>query len=422
MKNSTHTDGEFRKKLEDYLPKEIPSELSWEHNSEPLLAGLAQAQKRKRRRRFAGLFFLFGTLSLIISFVIFWPSPQRLEDNSTQSPPFLDTQAIAGVRDSSHEVLRNFPFVEHNIDTRKKALVHSSQFYEQAKDTDVNLVDLSEKDQIPLTNPPSFGEGGVQAFSQKTFYSLSPKIPKPVWKDTLTSYPRLEPPSGKAQVQLILYGGINGLSMNSISLEGIPDLSPVEAHSLPAWQLGALVQVPVAKDFFLTSGVEFERLRYEIELEKEENALLFRPETVDTIFINSLSGDSTLVFTDSIPGIRTLLLRNSYSTYVAKIPIWAGYRFQFKKGRLDLHGGLALTVFRRTEGIPNAQVDRLVGDSRQWVQKGVALSLQGAIQYAYPLGGRMHLVGIAGIEKGVAGWEEPIGSYSLKLGLSKAIP
>ncbi|MEM6634153.1 MAG: hypothetical protein AAF694_31035 [Bacteroidota bacterium] len=429
MMDSTHKDGEFRKKFEAYLPQDVPSDLSWEQIAEPLLQGLAQEKKRRKRKRFFGIFFSIALLCIVGSLFLLWPAKSQ-EENSTYKDKEL-TSAVA--LEPTAQVMQDTAHANSNP-------ISTSVDSSHLKTAKVDIPPMGAQQiispyQVRLRTSPgdslakpliSLGTGTLQEHYFEGSYPLVSEIVKPTWERKYPFSRTLQPSPIKHPLQFTLYGGINkGGAMNHVLTQG-SDIPQIQEDALLGWQIGALIQYPLTSTIRITTGIEVERLRYQFELEKEEETLLFRPETVDTIFVNGFTGDSTFVLTDSVPGIRSLILRHSYSSYAWKVPIWGSYHMSFEKLKLDIHGGVSLTFLQRFKGIPNAQIDRFIGESEQLIQEGMHLGLQGAIQFSYPLTGDLYLVGMTGMEKGVAEWgssgtRRPV-IYSMKIGVSKLLP
>lgn len=431
MKEPIHNQGDFRKRVENYLPQDLPAELSWEEMSMPLLQGLAQEKKRRRRRRFFAWFLPSFVCFIGVSLFLLWPkNPETISTHeNTEITSTLPEGSLTSIQpDSSSQSISTKP----NPNTE----IHSDAIPSLSNAPRALPSAPAVKKQAAVTpsteQRPESGTGLSQnlTFLSAPPVSLIPEIPKPLPSDYALFLPQKLPLSPRPQSAILFYGGVNRFSSSFLPFEEGDIISQTQRPDRMGFQTGVAVQHPLSPTLFLTTGLELERLRYEVGLEREENVRLFRPGTIDTLFINSRTGDSTFVFTDSIPGIRSLLLRNTFSTYSIKIPVLLSHRFYLQKVSLDLQGGISVGLFQRNRGLDNEQVQRLLGESDLLSEQGMTLALNGGFQVMYPLAKDLQIVGIAGIEKGVMEWnsspqstytQRPI-LYQLKLGITKLLP
>lgn len=433
MKEPTHNEGDFRQRVENYLPEDFPGELSWEQMSTPLLQGLAQERKRRRRRRFIAWFLPTMVSAIGVSLLLWgYPGPHS---NLIQAEEEL-------VSLSSEDPLT----ISHPDSADRAKTPKDPQEKDKGIKSPVSLGDNSpvvkrststiqiQTPLIPSENQlrGSRGEERVLApLSRAPFpLSLTPKIPKPLSSELVFFFPQKLPLSPRPSSALLVYGGINRFNSSFLPFEEGESITSNQRPDRMGTQVGIALQYPLSSSLLLTAGLELERLRFQVGFEKEESVQLFRPGTIDTLFINSRTGDSTFVFTDSIPGIRSLLLRNTFSSYTIKIPLALSHRLYLQKFSVDLQGGVSVGLFQRNRGLDNEQVQQLVGDTRLLSEQGVSIGLNGALQVMYPLTKNLQIVGIAGMEKGVGEWnptpqstytQRPI-LYQLKLGITKLFP
>ena len=431
MKEPTHNEGDFRKRLESFLPQDLPSELSWEQMSAPLLQGLAQEKKRRRRRRFIVWFLPSLICSVGVSLFLLWPKNSEMisTHGKKEIPSALPESSITSIQpDSSSQSIstNSNPHTRIHSDTIS-SLFHTSRALQSAPAVQKQAAAALSTEQRPDSG---VGLSQTLSFLSATPVSLIPEIPKPLPSDYVLFLPQKLPLSPRPQSAILLYGGVNRFSSSFLPFEEGEIISQTQRANRMGFQTGVAFQQALSSSLLLSTGLELERLRYEVGMEKEENVLLFRPGTIDTLFINSRTGDSSFVFTDSIPGIRSLLLRNTFSTYSIKIPVALSHRFYLQALSLDLQGGISVGLFQRNRGLNNEQVQRLLGETDILSEQGLTFSLQGALQVMYPLTKDLQIVGIAGIEKGVAEWnassqstytQRPI-LYQLKLGITKLLP
>ena len=431
MKEPTHNEGDFRKRVENFLPQDLPSELSWEQMSAPLLQGLAQEKKRRRRRRFIVWFLPSLVCSIGISLFLLWPKNSEMNStlkNTEITSALNEDVNTALTPDSSNQIISTPSTPKTGITSDAP----SSLFDPPRALPSAPAVQKQAATALSTEQMLDSGTGISQtlSFLSTPPVSLIPEIPKPLPNDYVLFLPHKLPLSPRPQSAILLYGGVNRFSSSSLPFEEGAIISQPQRPDRMGFQMGIAFQQPLSSSLLLSTGLELERLRYEVGMEKEENVLLFRPGTIDTLFINSRTGDSTFVFTDSIPGIRSLLLRNTFSTYSIKIPVALSHRFYLQALSLDLQGGISVGLFQRNRGLDNEQVQRLLGDTDILPEQGVTFALQGALQVMYPLTKDLQIVGIAGIEKGIAEWnaspqatyaQRPI-LYQVKLGITKLFP
>ena len=427
MGANDHTEN-FRRRVENHLPQEIPSDLAWDNMSSSLFSGIAQERKRRRRRRF---FFWFSGSALIaigISLLL-WPPSNPIKEELVNKETISSTLDLAPKEShpSGNMPIESLPIAVAPKESRPSEIV---KIYTK-EPTDQTLTEEGRETPIQEDVDTFKGRGEKNILNSLfiPFISLPVEIPQPVLPKRME---RSAPPPFNPytrQIELLVYGGVNGFSSTYSPIPTLEEFPNLERQNKTGWQFGALVQKPLSATFRISAGLEVERLRYQLGLESEIPTVLFRPGTIDSIFINTRTGDSSFVFTDSIPGRRRLILENTFSTYSVKVPLSISRRFSFNRFLLDIRGGASFTLYSRNKGLLEDK-ETLLGEALFLPEQGLSLSLLGGALLSYPIREDLHLVGLVGIEKGIAEWGNNESSsfaqrplvYHFNLGITKLLP
>ncbi|MEL7120425.1 MAG: hypothetical protein AAFO07_13325 [Bacteroidota bacterium] len=147
-------------------------------------------------------------------------------------------------------------------------------------------------------------------------------------------------------------------------------------------------------------------MSYRFDRTIEEGIQLYRPNTVDTIFVNRTTGDSTFVFRDSINGIRTTIARfyNNHQSF--NLPLLLGYSFDQNKLGFEVFTGPNLKLLRTTSGLTATNNPEFIQLERtdEVYKTGLTLdwTLEGQINYR--LSDRFSLNLNGGLEKSLSNW------------------
>ncbi len=104
----------------------------------------------------------------------------------------------------------------------------------------------------------------------------------------------------------------------------------------------------------ITGGVAYRQLVYRENLDEERAVRLFRPGTIDTVFVGELTGNETYAFTDTIPGRRETRFQYHNRRNIVTLPLLIGWQTGPENSASDwnlrLRAGLEFTFWEQSSG------------------------------------------------------------------------
>ncbi|MEM1121507.1 MAG: hypothetical protein AAGJ18_13745 [Bacteroidota bacterium] len=441
----------FRDKLEDYPLEAIPDHLSWDKTGPAILQGL---EKGKKRRRF--LFWWWGIGIGVIGclLVVWWGYPAILK---TQIAAFK-VEVVTTKEETSQEIVDKKPteidlgdptkdeensvlaskgrkmkqltkveqlsnadkkgdsiFGEENLSsnrgleipentvppTRKIPTIHQQVANFNLMLEDNKVVPLSVEKELSINTATT----QIVAGKKKNAPILAvEKLP------ILTNFL----PDQKRVVSIQLYdnhnshkwqfeiaGGTNWWQQGQTILSEADTINT----SLVGWQLNARINRYFGKNWSLAVGLNLQNLRYKSAFNFTEGASIYQPRTIDAIFTNSLTGEQTVTYRDSIPGLRTRNFQHFNQHTSLQLPILVGVTVGKKRWRYALRSGIGLQFFQHHSG----RTALALGDvtdlpDRNFYPFKVRLSFLLEGQLAYKISKRISLLGRVGTEHNLTNW------------------
>lgn len=399
----------FRENLEENTVSNIPEALKWEHMAPDIYAGL-KTEKERRRRLLLQKNFVRGILLLLLLIGPCTMTKQIL--NISSFPIYQAAQIIEK------------PLAENIIEkegTPKNTVVKEQPFFKKSVLSHPNKKKIETV--LVLTAPQKLAAetptdddlhitSGIQkrdavaSFEALPFLFSTSKILEREKelriKTTSNNLIRQTPGVKVSKWSIGLYGGVSRFRSNYSGAEAtFGDLE----NNLTGFNTGIRVQRHLKGKYSITLGLEYERLRYRFNRNSEDQVKLFRPQTVDTIFIGSITGDTTFVYKDYVDGKRiTEVQQFNYHTSV-NLPILLSYRLVGHKLGFNINAGMNLRYLQQSTGITATANSTLFDIEEETIYKrSVLIGGLMEAQIEYHLFNRMAITGNFGLEKSFSNW------------------
>ena len=216
--------------------------------------------------------------------------------------------------------------------------------------------------------------------------------------------PQIEGESAPIRLwSLGLIGGINTFG-HAYQWNRSQDQAPNNAETeLIGWSAGMRVQRSIGQNWSLGSGIELERLRYRFDYDETALGSLYRPNTIDTIFINIWSGDSTFAYTDSVDGTINRKIRHYNHHYTLNLPIILGYQFKMNPINLRLQAGFNFSFLRQTKGKSTLGDQKIIAlENEGYFRNNFGLGVLTEGQVEYPFSDQWTIVGNLAFRKNLS--------------------
>lgn len=379
--------GGLNDKLGRHKATEIPAELSWEQMVPKIRAEL----KPKKRRRLLfwwrlpiglsailaiGYFSLFGGTTELGYFPVPGQSvgtTPAIAETTAEAPEEVpvakEMEATAPTGDPKAKGGINVPVASPNptvikasVPTKPQAALTPSGLSNEVEDgkavsaneTLSNLIKLDLLNQIEALPPQA-----VVSLDSTTPY---PEVPE---MQVVSSPWIVEAGMG---VAFNLNPDIYGTKLPNTTIDPLTGL----AASL---RIGyALPQRP----YTLWAGVEMEELVQRERLQEASPIQVFQPNTVDTIFRNTITGAVFTTTTDSVPGIRRVNIQQHSTFRSWSVPVMFGRTWSAAGWQLEGKAGLGFNLSSWRTGGYLTEGYELVNAGTQY-QAGWALRLEGQV-------------------------------------------
>lgn len=370
--------GGLEDKIGEHRATDIPAELGWERMSAGILAGIAE---RKKRRRVAfWLWWTTGVAALAVLLTL-WFISQRVELGcfpvGALNIAFREEVEICEpqvARSTSKKELpsiipmtnETIPFSNHN----QTVVAERVPFFEKNKSISINnnhplppstptlvesALQLAENlDNNSITTVSNLSEMQIHLLPTLTFFIEN------VSNEALTNPSKCPEFQRIAKWQIEIAGYTNSFQSNYRSQEsGVATPAAYETPLL-GWQTGIRLRRKLSEHWRLSTGVQWQQLRYRSNFSKREAINLYRPGTIDTIFINQFTGEETYVYRDSVPGVRSRNFQH-YNTHNAlQIPLLFGYEMDGGRWSVAMQAGVNLHLYYRSQGRTLADFDQVI--------------------------------------------------------------
>ncbi|MGB3547760.1 MAG: outer membrane beta-barrel protein [Saprospiraceae bacterium] len=333
-------------------PSPVPPGLNWDHMGAPIRAGL----RRERRRRLM-LWFASGGLGLLLLLVGTYHYPAADRSLPAVNAPIASVQPVQyGLPDAG---------VDLGITTLREERITEPDFSDKLSLDQPTVASLSsdrrvlspansnpgddrpETFVIPVAPIATVGAGQNAVPSIITLYpeflpldvSLFPKLNTPAVQQTPTPGPR--------GINFSLSGGANLTEVDAP--ESLTDFTP-----RPGYYADLRVTKRFGPPWSVPGGSAYRQLRYRENLEEDRAVRLFRPGTVDTVFVGELTGNETYAFTDTIPGRRETRFQYHNRRNIVTLPLLIGWQTGPENSAADwnlrLRAGLEFTFWEQSSG------------------------------------------------------------------------
>lgn len=167
---------------------------------------------------------------------------------------------------------------------------------------------------------------------------------------------------------------------------------------------------PLGKKLFVSTGIELRNYRFRTAFEQvDNNARIYQPGTVDTIFRNLTTGEDRVVTTDTVGGIRSLRFGNDNTVTEIGLPLLIGRKWNLGRHDFSLAAGPRVGLIVARDG-------RTVIESNQVTDLGTApqfsknLNFAGRLEvgYGFQLTPTISLLSNVGLESALSDWAETV--------------
>ncbi|MEM9933277.1 MAG: hypothetical protein AAF824_06685 [Bacteroidota bacterium] len=399
----------FKEGLQDYHPKEIPSWLSWEENAEAIQAALPNPNSKKRRP-----FWLFLCL-LLMGFVglgsVYLLTSKRSSQEKANTPEVNEhpsSLSLPSTVESSKDQPIEDEATEENISLGSSPLSSPPVLLTLLPDDRVGEKSASISPSSPVETTNFIPT--LQPLSVEAPFLLAPTgniIPVKPWHTSI-DLPNTQ------YWSLHLSGGATIFQPNYVLSSPEQDPASFE-EELIGWSAALRMSRVLKSRLSLSTGVEIQRLRYLFKLDESFQVNLFRPNTPDTILINRTRRDTSIIFTDTIPGTRRILARQYNSHFRIAIPLLIGYQLTTPKWTQTLRAGPQFQLYRNSQGYTIIEEEGMVNiGKREAEEVGIILGLQAEYESGIEIAADWMILTQIGIQKSLGKW-----AYETEAGLSQ---
>lgn len=418
----------FKDRIGDYPSMNIPDNLSWDKMGPAILKGI---EKRKKRRKL--LIWMWGIALGFIGFSVigWWFGYHTCDTNYLMSK----LQTVITTTKETHTVSsKNSEKIISNINenrAEKHALtleeMETQKRYKVQRFTKINkkkrkstkskkdtfiLVDGST---LPFIQPP---ENKENLSEHELLKEASSKITRPILSTemlpTLSSLlftknrEFIIPPPAlikratfSPKWQLEMGGGINWWQKELLASNTIDSINT----PLIGWQFNARINRHFGKYWSIKLGLQIQNLRYKSDFEHTEGTAIYQPKTVDAIFTNTLTGEQSITYRDSIPGLKTRKFQHFNQHTTLKIPLLAGFTLGKKRWKYSFHTGIGLQFLQYSTGRIALEKGRVTNlpDKRLYPAK-VKFSYLFETQLSYQITNNMSVLGSVSMERHFTNW------------------
>ncbi|MFK7937204.1 MAG: hypothetical protein AB8G22_27060 [Saprospiraceae bacterium] len=426
-------DPKWRAEFDDYSDADIPTDLQWDNVGETILT---EVERRKKRRRLLLWWWWTGGLSLgIILFIGWWINQPDLAalpipmTKVAKSEPV--EQSDFSIKTKSLQSIDN-QAIKNKSSFNTDSIISIKQPIENTTRTKESIVPRAPKDntanadsEINLASPLDFYiDKNVANLTQETIDSKRTQLPTATQNDTI-----------ETRSSFTILDNIATKELRLIEKENIPDLpktiSIENANPNPwslvisgggnafqpqtilnltdgdtpltSWQTEVSLQKNVRNKLILNIGIGYEQLLYRFNFQSEQDVMLYRPNTVDTIFTNPFAGTETVVTTDSVAGIRRQFVQQHNQHRTLRLPLLVGWRLG--KGRFftTLQTGIVPTYRLGSSGLVTNDGKEII-DISELYQTGFGLRIPLKLGLEYRLSPQISLLTNINVEKPVDNW------------------
>jgi len=382
----------IRAKLEQTARETFDERLGWDHMGPRIQNVLNQ----KKRRRALFWWWLHGGLLLVL---ILTTVGERGSDNTLKIKPVVPiaSQSYEAIPEGIDKEANPLLDVLSNPITREWPTAASTVNSHNPRWTSTPILPgLSPKILSPPVQVQRFAWGPGLFIPARTEGLPAPDYP---WLPLAVQNPKPENHSGTWLISLA--GGLNTLSENN------PNTFPSSMETpLIGWETSLRVQHVRPSGWTWHLGVAYQDLKYRSNWEGTTNVQLYRPNTVDTIFINAATGAETYTYRDSIPGTRSRRFQQHNSHQSLSVHLLGGYSWTLNRLGVQVQGGPDVQLWRRVEGKSVLGPDD-IRDLNTIYHTNPSLAIRLETQLNYEFAESWQLLLRGGWSKSVTDWSVP---------------
>jgi len=264
--------------------------------------------------------------------------------------------------------------------------------------------------ETPLTNEPPTAKAPAER-EERVFSVISP----------LNAWPP-QPLSVQNEMPVLVVQGTErdnatakekGKNMLSLTAGGFTQQSPYSSGPIPEAEVSqsspqiSLQYGKILSDKWqVNAGIDGRQYRFRTAFEsRDENARLYRPGTVDTIFRNITTGEERVVLTDTIAGTRIRRFGHDNTVTELGLSLMLGRRWQFGRHGFQLSAGPRLGFVIGRNGRTTIQLHQ-VSDLAEAPQYGQDLRISGRLEadYRFNINQRWSFLAQFGVESSLSNW------------------
>ncbi len=365
----------------------MADDLAWSEVRQPILAGIAARKKQKRRLLWffvgAGMILLAGSYAAlranlsrptIASFLVQTiglseqsssPVHQSALLNSQERTAYLD---VAPKDEKQQEVTTQLAHSIGPARTLSPSLLSlNNQLEESSLATAIDRVAVNDNEREAATVLVPVTAVSTIAVDKLPILPISPlahEIDDATFNITANES---ESPVSK-QEHLWRLGLWTDANLHQTSYRPSRSDQPPAEKPLNVLQGELRLSRKLGPQFTIATGLRYQVWQGQAEANGEYETRLYRPNTIDTIFTNVVSGDVTYSYTDSIPGLIQRDFKHTNRQYSLQLPILLGYGHEYRRWEWNVQMGVQVELSHRATGrkLLNETADLQIVSSADW--------------------------------------------------------
>jgi len=403
----------IKNKLDRATRQPFDERLAWNQMGPQIQARL----ERKRRRRALIWWWLQSGLVLLMLLVCIGERKHRNISETRVLPPIASLwfEAVPNADHSTFSFVPKPLPIESNLSSMK-TIAASPKNWPGWNPTPL-LPGLSPKIQW-TTIPYSRLEFGATPLLPSRNDLLG--LPPYPWSPIGLRAPKPNETSGDWYISM--GGGLNVFSENN------PGQFPESTETpLPGWETNLRLQHRRPVGWTWQVGLAYRELRYRSNWEGTSNVQLYRPNTIDTVFINARTGDRTFTYRDSIPGTRTRIFQQYNSHRNLSLMLLGGYTWSNERVGVQIQTGPEVQLWRQASG-KTVVAPNDIRDLNTIYHQEPILALRLETQFNYGFNDRWQILLRSAWSKSITNWsvqeldlDRRPSVWSLQIGLQYAL-
>ncbi|MEM8524772.1 MAG: outer membrane beta-barrel protein [Bacteroidota bacterium] len=402
---SSDFDKKIHAEFDNYFETNVPTELEWSAVGEQIQSALDQ---RKKKRRI--IFWWWSGISVgVLSLTVL------LLGQNSKVPLELGAFPIQYVAQGNNSSTIYIP----NLDKPNSIQDVEVQLDSSDVQDEASSIVAQEKLPVLISNQEENGALADNRISEELLISPSkktveripsqvaafealssnaiPLIPQQAEQIDLEESPIVI--SKNKQWELRILAGSNQLFVTKNNLT-TQHLEPIWG-----WQAGLEVQRKWKENWRIKIGLQYEQIWTRFRFTNEREALLYRPNSVDTVFQNTFTGEQTIIRTDSVAGIIRQNVQQ-YNRFVnLQLPVMLGYQIMAQRWQLAVFGGINVGFQQQSNGLFTIDEQEVINLEEESVYRsGVQIRIPIKLELAYQMSEDWRLLATTQIEKSLTNW------------------